>query len=140
MELPKCEQKSERRLNSLEKWMWFFNYGSTSNARERDRVIGRDLIFEEALEELNRFNWSIKDFKLYEEELKARRDKKAITDFSKDVVYTEGKEDGKAEGKADVIRQIVKHMRTRGWDVHKISQETGFSVKEIEDVEARKGS
>ncbi len=58
----------------------------------------------------------------YEESLKYYRDLKNVVDTSFD--------EGKAEGKAEIVRQ----MKKRGMDVNLISEITGLSIDEIEKI------
>ncbi|MFP3022187.1 MAG: PD-(D/E)XK nuclease family transposase, partial [Wolbachia sp.] len=69
IELPKFPKTKEDQLSSIvEKWVYFFRYADETSEEELERIIGSDLIIKRAYEELNRFNWSEKEFIAYEQE------------------------------------------------------------------------
>ncbi|NSM56917.1 Rpn family recombination-promoting nuclease/putative transposase, partial [Wolbachia endosymbiont of Atemnus politus] len=69
IELPKFPKTKEDQLsNIVEKWVYFFKYADETSEEELERIIGSDIIIKKAYEELNRFNWSEKEFIAYEQE------------------------------------------------------------------------
>ncbi|WP_232503046.1 Rpn family recombination-promoting nuclease/putative transposase [Wolbachia endosymbiont of Cimex lectularius] len=80
IELPKFPKMKEDQLESIvEKLVYFFKYTEETSERELGRIIGSDAIIKKAYEELNRFNWSEKEFIAYEQEIKRIRDEKAVS-------------------------------------------------------------
>jgi predicted transposase/invertase (TIGR01784 family) len=77
IELPKFI-KTKELSNIVEKWIYFFKYADETSKEELEKVIGSDVIIKKAYEELNRFNWSEKEFIAYEQEVKRIRDEQAV--------------------------------------------------------------
>ena len=72
IELPKFPKNKEDQLeNVIEKWMYFLKYANETSKKDLERIIGSDLIIKKAYKELNRFNWSEKEFIAYEQKQNA---------------------------------------------------------------------
>lgn len=92
IELPKFLKTKEDQLeNIVEKWIFFFKYADETSEEELEKIIGSDLIIKKAYEELNRFNWSEKEFITYEQEIKCILDVLAQT---LDDATQKGREEG----------------------------------------------
>ncbi|MFP3021562.1 MAG: Rpn family recombination-promoting nuclease/putative transposase, partial [Wolbachia sp.] len=101
------------------------------------RIIGSDLIIKRAYEELNRFNWSEKEFIAYEQEIKRIRDEQAVLaqklDDAKQEGILIGHEKGKIEGKIEVAKNSLK----AGVSIDVIAQITGLSNSEISQLKEK---
>ncbi|WCR58425.1 Rpn family recombination-promoting nuclease/putative transposase [Wolbachia endosymbiont of Ctenocephalides felis wCfeJ] len=119
----------------VEKWAYFFRYADETSEEELERIIGSDLIIKRAYEELNRFNWSEKEFIAYKQEIKRIRDEQAVLAQKLDDATQKGRlegiqighEKGKIEGKIEVARNSLK----AGVSIDVIAQITGLSHSEI---------
>ncbi|WP_264735766.1 Rpn family recombination-promoting nuclease/putative transposase [Wolbachia endosymbiont (group A) of Rhinocyllus conicus] len=99
IELPKFPKTKEDQLSSIvEKWVYFFRYADETSEEELERIIGSDLIIKRAYEELNRFNWSEKEFIAYEQEIKRIRDEQAVLAQKLDDATQKGRQEGRQEG------------------------------------------
>ncbi len=127
IELPKFPKTKEDQLSSIvEKWVYFFRYADETSEEELERIIGSDLIIKRAYEELNRFNWSEKEFIAYEQEVKRIRDEQAVLAQKLD----DAKKEGKIEGKIEVARAML----TNNVDISTIVKCTGLSVDEVQEL------
>ncbi|MFP3022097.1 MAG: Yae1 family protein, partial [Wolbachia sp.] len=107
------------------------------------RIIGSDLIIKRAYEELNRFNWSEKEFIAYEQEIKRIRDEQAVLAQKLDDAKQEGKQEGRQEGRQEGIQighekgkiegkiEVAKNSLKAGVSIDVIAQITGLSHSEI---------
>lgn len=67
IELPKLSKTKEDQLEDIvEKWCCFFKYAEETHQKELEKITGSDMIIKDAYEELNRFNWSEKEFIAYD--------------------------------------------------------------------------
>ncbi|WP_254229368.1 Rpn family recombination-promoting nuclease/putative transposase [Wolbachia pipientis] len=154
IELPKFPKTKEDQLSSIvEKWVYFFRYADETSEEELERIIGSDLIIKRAYEELNRFNWSEKEFIAYEQEVKRIRDEQAVLAQKLDDATEKGiqigqergrqegreegiligEEKGKVEGKIGVAKNLLK----AGIPIDVISQTTGLSHSEISQLKEK---
>ncbi|QOD38853.1 Rpn family recombination-promoting nuclease/putative transposase [Candidatus Wolbachia massiliensis] len=155
IELPKFSKTKEDQLeNIVEKWIYFFKYADETNEKELEKIIGSDAIIEKAYEELNRFNWSEKEFIAYEQEIKRIRDEKAVLaqklDDATEKGRHEGREEGikigeemgiqigqergKAEGEKQAKIAVAKNSLKAGMSIDVISQITGLTQAEVSQL------
>ncbi|WP_253302326.1 Rpn family recombination-promoting nuclease/putative transposase [Wolbachia endosymbiont of Psylliodes chrysocephala] len=136
IELPKFPKTKEDQLsNIVEKWIYFFKYADETSEEELEKIIGSDLIIKKAYEELNRFNWSEKEFIAYEQETKRILDEQAVLAQKLDDATEKGREEGilighqkgKIEGKIEVAKNLLK----AGVSIDLIAESTGLSHSEI---------
>ncbi|CAN2106130.1 Rpn family recombination-promoting nuclease/putative transposase [Wolbachia pipientis] len=140
IELPKFPKNKEDQLeNIVEKWVYFFRYADETSEEELEKIIGSDVIIKKAYEELNRFNWSEKEFIAYEQEIKRILDEQAVLAQKLDDATEKGREEGKEEGiqighekgrKAEKI-EVAKNSLKAGVSIDVIAQITGLSIDEI---------
>ncbi|MBV2146377.1 MAG: Rpn family recombination-promoting nuclease/putative transposase [Wolbachia endosymbiont of Pissodes strobi] len=142
IELPKFPKTKEDQLSSIvEKWVYFFRYADETSEEELERIIGSDLIIKRAYEELNRFNWSEKEFIAYEQEIKRIRDEQAVLAQKLDDATHKGRQEGiqighqkgKIEGKIEVAKNSLK----AGVSIDVIAQITGLSHSEISQLKEK---
>ncbi len=143
IELPKFPKNKEDQLeNIVEKWVYFFRYADETSEEELEKIIGSDVIIKKAYEELNRFNWSEKEFIAYEQEIKRILDEQAVLAQKLDDATEKGREEGRQEGilighekgrKAEKI-EVAKNSLKAGVSIDVIAQITGLSIDEIQKL------
>ncbi len=143
IELPKFPKNKEDQLeNIVEKWGYFFRYADETSEEELEKIIGSDVIIKKAYEELNRFNWSEKEFIAYGQEIKRILDEQAVLAQKLDDATEKGREEGKEEGiqighekgrKAEKI-EVAKNSLKAGVSIDVIAQITGLSIDEIQKL------
>ncbi|AAS14032.1 conserved hypothetical protein [Wolbachia endosymbiont of Drosophila melanogaster] len=143
IELPKFPKNKEDQLeNIVEKWVYFFRYADETSEEELEKIIGSDVIIKKAYEELNRFNWSEKEFIAYGQEIKRILDEQAVLAQKLDDATEKGREEGKEEGiqighekgrKAEKI-EVAKNSLKAGVSIDVIAQITGLSIDEIQKL------
>ncbi|WP_143688954.1 Rpn family recombination-promoting nuclease/putative transposase [Wolbachia endosymbiont of Laodelphax striatellus] len=140
IELPKFPKTKEDQLSSIvEKWVYFFKYADETSEEELEKIIGSDLIIKRAYEELNRFNWSEKEFIAYEQEIKRIRDEQAVlaqklddtTQKGRQEGIQIGREKGREEGRKAEKIEVAKNSLKAGVSIDVIAQITGLSHSEI---------
>ncbi|MBV0900156.1 MAG: Rpn family recombination-promoting nuclease/putative transposase [Wolbachia endosymbiont of Fragariocoptes setiger] len=147
IELPKFSKTKEDQLeNIVEKWVYFFKYADETSEKDLERIIGSDLIIKRAYEELNRFNWSEKEYIAYEQEIKRIKDEHAVLLHKLDLAAEKGRlegkkegiqigeERGREEGRRDREIELAKSMLAENMEINTIAKFTGLSVKEIEKL------
>ncbi|WP_264686950.1 Rpn family recombination-promoting nuclease/putative transposase [Wolbachia endosymbiont (group B) of Rhopobota naevana] len=135
IELPKFSKTKEDQLsNIVEKWVYFFKYADETSEEELERITGSDVIIKKAYEELNRFNWSEKEFLAYEGEIKRILDEKAVLAQKLDDAKEEGIKIGEEKGKIEGKIEVAKAMLTNNVDVNTIVKCTGLSVDEVQEL------
>ncbi|BAP00365.1 Rpn family recombination-promoting nuclease/putative transposase [Wolbachia endosymbiont of Cimex lectularius] len=152
IELPKFPKTKEDQLeNIVEKWIYFFKYADETGEKELERITGSDVIIKKAYEELNRFNWSEKEFIAYEREIKRIRDEQAVLAQKLDDATEkgikigkeegrkegrkEGREEGRKEGREEGKIEVAKAMLANNVDVDTIVKFTGLSLSEIKELQ-----
>ncbi|UIP93253.1 Rpn family recombination-promoting nuclease/putative transposase [Wolbachia endosymbiont of Anopheles demeilloni] len=140
IELPKFPKTKEDQLSSIvEKWVYFFRYADEISEEELERIIGSDLIIKRAYEELNRFNWSEKEFIAYEQEIKRIRDEQAVLAQKLDDANHKGRLEGiqigeeKGEMKAKIA--VAKNLLKAGVSIDLIAESTGLPQAEIKQLQ-----
>ncbi|WP_265042199.1 Rpn family recombination-promoting nuclease/putative transposase [Wolbachia endosymbiont (group B) of Melanostoma mellinum] len=156
IELPKFPKTKEDQLSSIvEKWVYFFRYADETSEQELERIIGSDLIIKRAYEELNRFNWSEKEFIAYEQEIKRIRDEQAVLAQKLDdakhegiqigeekgreegiqIGHEKGRQEGKAEGEKQAKIAVAREMLADKMDVNTVTKFTGLPIDEIKKLQ-----
>ncbi|WP_253302396.1 Rpn family recombination-promoting nuclease/putative transposase [Wolbachia endosymbiont of Psylliodes chrysocephala] len=131
IELPKFPKNKEDQLeNIVEKWVYFFRYADETSEEELEKIIGSDVIIKKAYEELNRFNWSEKEFIAYEQEIKRILDEQAVLAQKLDDATEKGREEGKKQAKIAVAKNSLK----AGVSIDVIAEITGLSIDEIQKL------
>ena len=96
------------------------------------RLIGSDLVIQQAYEALNQFNWNEQELIAYEQEIKRIRDNRAAFDYQ----YDKGKAEGKAEGETNKAVEIARNLLRQNIDLQIISSSTGLSIDEIKQLKS----
>ncbi|MBA8767248.1 Rpn family recombination-promoting nuclease/putative transposase [Wolbachia pipientis] len=135
IELPKFPKTKEDQLSSIvEKWVYFFKYADETSEEELEKIIGSDLIIKKAYEELNRFNWSEKEFIAYEQEIKRILDEQAVLAQKLDDATAKGILIGHEKGRKEREIEVAKNLLKAGVSIDIIAQTTGLTANEIKDL------
>ncbi|MDX5461994.1 MAG: Rpn family recombination-promoting nuclease/putative transposase [Wolbachia endosymbiont of Tetragnatha montana] len=143
IELPKFPKTKEDQLSSIvEKWVYFFKYADETSEEELEKIIGSDLIIKKAYEELNRFNWSEKEFIAYEQEIKRILDEQAVlaqklddaTEKGIQIGHEKGRAEGREEGEKQAKIAVAKNSLKAGVSIDVIAEITGLSLDEIQKL------
>ncbi|WP_341812161.1 Rpn family recombination-promoting nuclease/putative transposase [Wolbachia endosymbiont (group A) of Conops quadrifasciatus] len=144
IELPKFPKTKEDQLSSIvEKWIYFFKYADETSEEELEKIIGSDLIIKKAYEELNRFNWSEKEFIAYEQEIKRILDEQAVLAQKLDDATEKGRQEGiqighekgREEGEKQAKIAVAKNLLKAGVSIDLIAESTGLPKAEIEQLQ-----
>ena len=128
IELPKFKKDKISELETIiEKWCYFFKYAANTSEEDLKKLIGSDLVINQAYEALNQFNWTEQELIAYEQELKRIRDNRAAEDY----LIEKGIEKGKAEGETNKAIEIAKNLLRQNIDLSIISASTGLSPEAI---------
>jgi predicted transposase/invertase (TIGR01784 family) len=120
IELPKFKKDKIEELSSIvEKWCYFFKNAAKTSEEDLKRLIGSDLVIEQAYDALSQFNWSEKELVAYDQEIKRIRDNIAALDYQ----YDKGIEKG--------IEKTAINMLKQNLDNSLISSVTGLSSDAI---------
>ncbi|WP_264687248.1 Rpn family recombination-promoting nuclease/putative transposase [Wolbachia endosymbiont (group B) of Rhopobota naevana] len=139
IELPKFSKTKEDQLSSIvEKWIYFFKYADETSEEELEKIIGSDLIIKKAYEELNRFNWSEKEFIAYEQEIKRILDEQAVLAQKLDDATQKGRQEGiligHEKGRKEREVEVAKNLLKGGVSIDVIVQTTGLTDDEIKNL------
>jgi predicted transposase/invertase (TIGR01784 family) len=143
IELPKFLKTKETQLETMEeKWIYFFKYADETSEEDLNKIIGSDEIIKKAYEELNRFNWSEKEYIAYEREIKRIRDNEAVLELQLDNAERKGRQEGeqigiekgRQEGEKNAAMKFAKGLKEDGMSMEKIMKLTGLSKEEIQDL------
>ena len=127
IELPKFKKdKIEELSNIVEKWCFFFKNAAKTSEEDLKKLIGSDLVIEQAYDALSQFNWSEKELVSYDQEIKRIRDNIAALDYQ----YDKGIEKGIAIGEAKLM-EVIHRMLKENTDIKFIASVTGLSTDEI---------
>ena len=114
-------------------------YASNTSEEDLQRLIGSDLVIQQAYEALNQFNWNEQELIAYEQEIKRIRDNRAAFDYQYDkgktVGKAEGVELGMEQGKTKEKIKIAKNLLSQNIDIQIISSATGLSTDEIKKLQ-----
>ncbi len=155
LELPKFNKNMHELNNAIEKWAYFFKHAPETSPEDLKEIIGNDKIIGKAYEALIQFYWTEKEVVAYEEELKRRRDERAVNDQKiyegriegEAIGFVKGKEEGKAEGlaegkaeglaegKAEGVQtatlNIARQLLNQGMSIEAVQSATGLLPEEI---------
>ncbi len=152
IELPKFKiEKIEKLTTIIEKWCYFFKYAHETSESDLKKIIGSDIVIEQAYEALNQFNWTEEELLSYEQELKRVWDNRAAESYALEMAEKMGMEKGMEKGMemgvakgeargiekgiekgaADAIEKTAINMLKQGLDPRLIMQVTGLSPEAI---------
>ena len=125
IELPKFKKDKISELETIiEKWCYFFKYAANTSEEDLKKLIGSDLVINQAYEALNQFNWTEQELIAYEQELKRIRDNRAAEDYLIE------------KGKAEEKFKIAKNLLLQNISFDTISSATGLTLSEIKKLQS----
>ena len=132
IELPKFKKDKIEELSSIvEKWCYFFKNAAKTSEEDLKKLIGSDLVIEQAYDALSQFNWNEQELLAYDQEIKRIRDNRAALEYQLDKAEAKGVEKGREKGREEGIKQTAINMLKQNLDNSLISSVTGLSADEI---------
>lgn len=119
IELPKFKKNEEELESHFDKWLYVFKH--LSDLQDRPKRL-QDKIFERLFETAEIAKFTPEEREAYEESLKHYRDLKNVVDTSRE----EGIEEG--------IKEVAKRMKAKGMSNSDISELTGLSENQIDEL------
>lgn len=131
LELPKFKKNMHQLENLVEKWAYFFKHAPETSPEDLKEIIGDDTILEKAYGALSQFYWSDKEVDAYEDELKRKRDERAIYDQKVYEGEVKGEARGRVAGRAEATLHIAKQLLAQGVSPEIIQTTTGLLPDEL---------
>ncbi len=123
LEMPHFVKSEADLANRLDKWLYFIKHlEDFQNIPE----VFKDEVFIQAFEKAEIAKYSEAERHDYEQSLKVFRDNKAVYEYAINTAFDEGKIEGKIE--------IARKMKLKGLSSSDISDLTGLSEEEINDL------
>lgn len=131
LEMPKFNKKVEELTTRFEKWLYIIK-----NLHKLDRIPEKlkENIFMQLFETAEIAKFSRQEYQDYEDSLKYYRDLKNSLDTARE----EGREEGREEAKEEKAIEIAKKMILKEMNVSLISEMTGLTEKEINELKNNK--
>lgn len=127
LEMPNFKKAEDELKSRLDKWLYFIKHLEDFQTIP---MIFRDEVFAQAFEKAELARFGQAELNSYEISLKTYRDLKGVIDTAYDEGKTEGKTEGKIQGKIEVAGK----MKLKGLSPKDISEVTGLSESEIEEL------
>jgi predicted transposase/invertase (TIGR01784 family) len=123
LEMPKFNKKVEELETRFDKWLYVLK-----NLHKLDRIPDklRESIFTHLFEKAEIARFSQDQYRDYEDSLKYYRDLKNSLDTSR--------EEGRVEGRIEEKIEIAKNMMQKGLDISLVSEVTGLSIEELDEL------
>jgi predicted transposase/invertase (TIGR01784 family) len=138
MELPKFHKKIDELENMTDKWFYFFKHAEKTTEDDLHKLIDHDEIIGKAYKELNRFSWSQKELRTYEQAEKYKGAYLASLEKKYDDGVAKGRQEGRQEGEENGRKEekiaIARAMRHSKVPIAQISRFTGLPIKEIKNL------
>ncbi|MGD2090492.1 MAG: Rpn family recombination-promoting nuclease/putative transposase [Candidatus Aminicenantes bacterium] len=135
IEMPRFTKQEHELENHFDKWLYFLKHLEDF---EKIPEILKEEVFIKAFETAEIANFDEKQLSDYEESLKLYRDFKGVIDTSfeegEKVGLEKGIEKGIVTGRVERDKEIAKKMKEKGESIEKISEYTGLSKQEIEEL------
>ena len=128
LEMPNFNKTEAELETNFDKWMYVLK--QLPDLQKRPQAL-QERIFQKLFDAAEIAKFTPDERTHYEGSLKYYRDLKNVIDTS----YGEGKAEGKAEGKEERNIEIARQMKRKGMDSGLISDLTGLSVEEIEQLD-----
>jgi predicted transposase/invertase (TIGR01784 family) len=127
LEMPKFKKSLDECETLFDKWLYVLKHLAMLQERPsklQDKIFAK--LFETA--QIAKFNKS--ELEQYEESLKVYRDMHSVVE----TAFDEGKIEGKIEGARLKVIEVAKKLIKKGLDDEFISEATGLSVEEVNDL------
>jgi predicted transposase/invertase (TIGR01784 family) len=127
LEMPNFKKEEQDLTTRLDKWLYFIK-----NLEDFQTIpmIFADEIFTQAFEKAALAKLEPAEQDRYEYSLKVFRDNKATFDYATETAYSEGRLDGKRDGKIEA----AKSLKENGVPINIIAKATGLSEDEIKTL------
>jgi len=128
IDLIKFDEQRRKSLDQLtleEKFYYFLKHARDITPQKLSKLIEEEKIIEKAFHELDHFFWSDQEIRRYEAAEKRLRDNRAVLAHAFE------------EGFKKIQEGAAKQMMTTGMDIKFISEVTGLSLEEIEDLKKK---
>ena len=122
LELAKFKKTIDQLKNIQEKWAYFFKHAEETSPEDLKKIIGTDLVLQQAYTALDRFSWSEEDLRNYEQAEKYEGAYIASMDQKYD------------EGKVERNREIAKEMLLDDKPIKKIIKYSNLTSIEISEI------
>jgi len=129
LELGKFKKPINELHTMIEKWAYFFKHAKETTKEDLQKIIGNDMIMQQAYEQLDHFYWDEEELLAYEAAIKKQMDYEAAMDQK----YDEGLEKGVETG----TKEIVKTMLKENMDTELIAKLTRLSIDEINQLKSQ---
>ena len=143
LELEKFHKTIDELKTIQEKWAYFFKYAEKTSPEDLEKIIGKDLVIQEAYTALERFSWSEEELLSYDQlekyegayiaSMDQKLDEGIAIGEAKGIVIGEAK--GIAIGEAKAKLDMAKKMLKKGLSPKDIAECTNLTVKEIKNIE-----
>ena len=128
IELPKARKMYKTNpSNTICQWMLFLD---NPNQKEVVQIMKDNKDINKAIDELEQVSGNERLRRIAELKEKYIRDEQASIEYAQDEGYRHGKEDGKAEGKTEIAKNMIKE----NVNIELISKVTGMSIEEIKNL------
>ena len=134
LELGKFNKGIKELSTMIEKWAYFFKNAKKTSKKELEKVFDKDLVFQQAYQELDRLSWSEEELRSYDQIEKYRGTYQAALEQKMDEGRAKGEAKGRAEGEAKKSREIALNLRKLGVALSAISEASGLSEDEIRSL------
>lgn len=131
VEIAKFNKKEDELMTLYDKWLYVLK--NLASLEKRPKAL-KEKIFNRLFAEAEVARFTKKELKEYEDSLKAYRDIKNSLDTAREEGREEGRIEGREEGEKKKALQIAKEMLDRGMPVDVITDITGLTVKQIEEL------
>ncbi len=131
LEMPHFVKTEQELATRLDKWLYFIKHLEDFQTIPE---IFKDNIFIQAFETAEIAKLGSAELENYEYSLKIFRDNKAVYEYAVDTAFDEGKLEGKLEGINEGVLKVAKSMKLKGISVSDISELTGLSKDEIDEI------
>jgi len=131
IEMPRFTKEEHELETHFHKWLYFLKH--LEDFQKIPEIL-KEEIFEKAFHVAEIANFTPQQLSQYEESLKTYRDLKGAFDTSYEEGKIEGKIEGKMEGKIEGKIEIALKMKKMGEPAEKISEYTGLSIAEINQL------
>jgi predicted transposase/invertase (TIGR01784 family) len=132
LELPKFNKSINELKNMTDKWMYFFKHGTETSLDDMKKIVGDDIIFRQAYDELSHASFNEEEMNTYDQDQKRDRDYRAVLDQKFDDGIEQGVNKGIEIGEWNSKMEIARNMLSQNVDKAFISQCTGLSIEELE--------
>lgn len=131
IELPKFKKQEKDLETKFDKWLFVFRH--LSNLQNRPQKL-QDKVFQKLFEAAEIAKFSVQEREAYEDSLKYYRDLNNVVATSREEGIQEGIEKGMQEGIEKRNIEIARRMKEKGMAASDISDLTGLSIEEIENL------